>query len=1475
MKSDSNKETSIKIPLSKLDITIGEYQSTNTNNFENKEKFAKVKNLNSSEIDKSTISTKDKNQLPKNTSLEASSYGYNQLNEKMPVTQTSNQNEDLVNIGQYSFNEKTEKANTNQVNKEGLNTQINSSNNTLVLNSPFTKDDLKNWGAYLNKILDVNNLVDSYNTYNVTTNMETKQNNNIGSTFPVNGETNIKETNKNVQPNNTVESRGLVNDYSNYNFDNQKSEYTSNFQLPTTNYLSTYNQTEETISKTGTVSTDNAINNNKQVSQQTMNNSPQLPLTEYQSTNIKNEKMEPTTEEKKGETNEENPMINNNNQLMDNDSSLNQYLTNYVNENAKLTVRKENGETIVEYPPVEINNLSGYATNIKTDIPFNTYTTINTNISSHNNQPSFRIENEDKKLENAQDKINNLPDNTTNIKVDVPLNTYVTNTNFSNQNNRPSISSQNGETIIKYPSVEINNLSDNKTNIKTDITLTTYTEINNNINNKSNQPSIRSENGETIIKYPPVEINNLPENTKIKIDIPLTKYTKTNNIKENILSSNQNDNKETKIKYPPVEINNLSEYTTNIKTDIPLNTYTTINTNISDKNNQPSIEANNLSEYTTNIKTDIPLSEYITANTNNKNIKPTIRTENGETIVEYPPVEINNLSEYTTNIKTDIPLTTYTTTNTNINNKITQPSISSQNKETFHNYPPVEMNNISEYTTNIKTDIPLTTTYTTTNINTNNKNAQPSIRTENGETIVEYPPVEINNLSENITNINTDIPLTTNTMTTNNNILKPKNVVKNLKPLTNYLKKNILNQIQATGINENKITLTDNQVTNLDKNTDKQTTPAQAGFTTIELPKANIVTQEVQSVQNFKNKILPFENSKTANYDYSIEVNKNETQVPSEPNIPTNTNILLPTKTIPEKITQKIKSFENSLPNVELSKSYSIPISTLELSQSSNIQNIFSAKDNLPQIPTTTTYETQFPNTEILNTYPVVNNPTPTITQPPITVTENKNEYQTISLPLETHPTLPKTSYESIAQNTINNLTSTLTQNQTITNIDNTLGTNLQNIGLTGPYTVVSNPIPTLTQNQTTTTINNEYEPNLQNLGLTEPYSVASNSMPTLTQNATINPIIKNPILHTTIRKPIITYKNQTYNEDFSKLSQPTSTSMEYTSQPAISSNTVPYNSQDQNVTIFKSYEYNNNINTLSNETNILPETKIGNITSYTHNYSLNSNPIYTQYNIPPEARTQTEYVPVEEIEYVPVKKLKFQKRTKVIIPKIKQVIVPVKKTIYIKRPPQKIYIPMSSTTVLPTQYTTNINYSESQGPTSTLPYNSQSALTEYENEIEEANQFSNVNYNVFSNPQVEETQSPLNIPTTNISSNANYNIFSNPQVERPQSPLNVQTTNTSSNANYNIFSNPQVERPQSPLNVPSTNISSNANYNIFSNPQNERPQSPLNVPNTNIYNNNMNQNIPMSPMRSSFSGKLYEPRTYRARSLVNRKLLI
>ena len=104
---------------------------------------------------------------------------------------------------------------------------------------------------------------------------------------------------------------------------------------------------------------------------------------------------------------------------------------------------------------------------------------------------------------------------------------------------------------------------------------------------------------------------------------------------------------------------------------------------------------------------------------------------------------------------------------------------------------------------------------------------------------------------------------------------------------------------------------------------------------------------------------------------------------------------------------------------------------------------------------------------------------------------------------------------------------------------------------------------------------------------------------------------------------------------------------------------------------------------------------------------------------------------------------------------------------------------------------------------------------------------------------------------------------------------MNVQTTNTSSNANYNIFSNPQVERPQSPLNVPSTNISSNANYNIFSNPQNERPQSPLNVPNTNIYNNNMNQNIPMSPMRSSFSGKLYEPRTYRARSLVNRKLLI
>ena len=1380
MKSYSNKETSIKIPLSKLDLTIGEYLSTNTNNFENKEKFAKVKILNSSEIDNSTISTKDKSQPPKNTSLETSSYGYNQLNEKMPVTQTSNQNEDLINFGHYSFNEKTEKINTNQVNKDGLNTQINSSNNTLVLNSPFTKDDLKNWGSYLNNILDVNNLVDTYNTDNVTTNVETKQDNNIGSSFPVNGETNIKETNKFVQPNTAVESGALENDYSNFTFDNQKSEYTSNFQLPTTDYLSTYNQTEETniISKTGATSTDNAIKN-KPFSQQTMDITSQLPLTEYQSTNTKNEKTQLNTEEKTASSGI-NPIVNNNYQLIDkNSTSLNQYLTNFVNENTKPTVRTENGETIAEYPPVEINNLQEYTTNKKTDIPLTTYTTINTNINSQNNQPSFRMENEDKKIENVHDKINNLSDNTANIIADVPVNTYITNTNFSSKNNRPSISSQNGETIIKYPSVEINNLSDNKTNIKTDITLTTYTEINNNINNKNNQPSIRTENGETIIKYPPVEINNLPENTKIKIDIPLTKYSNTNNIKENILSSNQNDNFETKIKYPPVEINNLSEYTTNIKADMPLNTYTTINFD-------------------------------------NKIIQPSISSQNKETFDNYPPVEMNNISEYTTNIKTDIPLTTYTTTNTNINNKIIQPSISSQNKETFNNYPPVEMNNISEYTTNIKTDIPLTS-YITTNINSNDKKSQPSIRTENGETIVEYPPVEINNLSENITNLNSDIPLTTNTMTTNNNLLKPKNVVKNLESLTNYLKKNILNQIQTTGINENKITLTDNPVTNLEKNTVTQTTPVQDGFTTIELPKTNIVTQEVQSLQNLENKMPPFENSNAANYDYYYEENKNETQAPSEPSMPTNTNILLPTKTIPEKITQKIKPFENRLPNIELSKSYSIPIST----------NIFSAKDNLPQIPITTnntTYETQFPNTEILNPYPIVDNLTPTITQSPITVTENKNEYQTISLPLETHPKLPKTSYESIAQNATNNLIPTLTQNQTTTNIDNTLGGNLQNIGLTGPYTVFSNPIPTLTQNQTITTINNAYEPNLQNLGLTETYTVDNNTIPTLTQNQTINtsttyPIINNPILHTTIKKPIITYKNQIYNEDFSKLSQPTNTPMEFTTQPAFSSNTAPYNSQDQNLTIFKSYEYNDNLNSLNNETNnLLPETKIGDIASYSHNYSINSDPIYSKYNLPPEARTQTEYVPVEEIEYVPVKKLKYQKRTKVIIPKVKKVIVPVKKTIYIKRPPQKVYIPITSTTVLPTQYT-NINYSESQNPTNPLPYNSQSALTEYENEIEEANQLSNIN--------------------------------------------------------YNIFSNPLEESPQSPLNIENTNISSNENYNVFSNPQNEISQTPLNAQNTNFYNNNMNQNIPLSPMHSTFSGKLYEPRTYKARSLINRRLLI
>ena len=117
------------------------------------------------------------------------------------------------------------------------------------------------------------------------------------------------------------------------------------------------------------------------------------------------------------------------------------------------------------------------------------------------------------------------------------------------------------------------------------------------------------------------------------------------------------------------------------------------------------------------------------------------------------------------------------------------------------------------------------------------------------------------------------------------------------------------------------------------------------------------------------------------------------------------------------------------------------------------------------------------------------------------------------------------------------------------------------------------------------------------------------------------------------------------------------------------------------------------------------------------------------------------------------------------------------------------------------------------------MPYNSQSALTEYENEIEEANQLSNIN--------------------------------------------------------YNIFSNPLEESPQSPLNIENTNISSNENYNVFSNPQNEISQTPLNAQNTNFYNNNMNQNIPLSPMHSTFSGKLYEPRTYKARSLINRRLLI
>ena len=295
---------------------------------------------------------------------------------------------------------------------------------------------------------------------------------------------------------------------------------------------------------------------------------------------------------------------------------------------------------------------------------------------------------------------------------------------------------------------------------------------------------------------------------------------------------------------------------------------------------------------------------------------------------------------------------------------------------------------------------------------------------------------------------------------------------------------------------------------------------------------------------------------------------------------------------------------------------------------------------------------------------------------------------------------------------------------------------------------------------------------------------------------------------------------------------------------PTITSNNLPYEITSQNInSISNTYSINPSLNT-SNEYQI-------NSDNIDINSGLSADELRKKY------RTETEIVPVEETEYIPVKKIKYVKRLKVYVPKVKKVIipkkivVPIKKTIYVTKPQNNnIYSPSDTTITLPTRTFYNNNTSINYTPSNNITYNN----TSYQ-----------LPYSPNSNP-LPYTTSSYQLPYTTSSYQLPYTTNSN------QLPYN--TKSYSSNTEYDndivehaipldekgIESKIEEIRPiryMSPVRSKSKYI----------------PQSP-NV----SFNYSLNQNTHnsrfQSPLRKSyvFTGNLYTPRTYMARSLSSRK---
>lgn len=351
MEGDSNKESNnIDNPFSQLKTMNEKLLSTNTNTFKNEENYAKAKTLNIEKKVNEPIPTEEIDYFTKTNTLDAVEEK-NEFGEKNTITETTYQNVDTLNNGEFTYTETIQKPDSGYLNNEGVNEEKTSGNEGLVSSSPLSKQDLKNVGSYLSKIVNFN---DYSNT--VSTNVDNNQNNNADLISSETGGINTNNNNNNVQPSTTGESKPIINDYSNFNYFNQKSSSASNIQYENNNQFSQqYNNIESLFPSNEFQSVDinqrtSETNTGKKMGELSLN---EVNNALYENTNIKTEY--PLNEYTGTDATNKNTTKQTTTTTNVTDVSAPEYKTNTLpNFNTRPSIRKVNGTTIVEYPPVQV-----------------------------------------------------------------------------------------------------------------------------------------------------------------------------------------------------------------------------------------------------------------------------------------------------------------------------------------------------------------------------------------------------------------------------------------------------------------------------------------------------------------------------------------------------------------------------------------------------------------------------------------------------------------------------------------------------------------------------------------------------------------------------------------------------------------------------------------------------------------------------------------------------------------------------------------------------------------------------------------------------------------------------------------------------------------------------------------------------------------------------------------------------------------